>query len=353
MNLNAAFHKLPLVYSLVALACVGLPKAAIACTRAVYLGPDGRVVTGRTMDWKEDPQSNIYLFPRGMQKQGAHTDHTIRWTSKYGSVATAGYDIGICDGMNEKGLTANLLFLTESSYVRPGDTRPVMGLSIWTQYVLDNFATVDEAVAELSKELFRIDAPDLPNGAKSTLHLAISDATGNSAIFEYLNGNLVIHSGRECQVMTNSPTYDKQMTLNDYWKQIGGLVMLPGTNRASDRFVRASFYIQAIPQTDDPRLAVAGVFSVMRNVSVPLGISTPDQPFVASTRWRTVADQKSKVYFYESTLQPDIFWIDFKSLDFSPGAPVKKLSLTQGEIYTGNAASEFRDSQSLTFLFGI
>lgn len=36
---------------------------ADACTRAVYLGPDDMVVTGRTMDWKEDPQSNIYFFP--------------------------------------------------------------------------------------------------------------------------------------------------------------------------------------------------------------------------------------------------------------------------------------------------
>ena len=35
-----------------------------ACTRAVYLGPDSMIVTGRTMDWKEDPQSNIYFFPR-------------------------------------------------------------------------------------------------------------------------------------------------------------------------------------------------------------------------------------------------------------------------------------------------
>lgn len=39
-----------------------------------------------------------------------------------------------------------------------------MGISIWTQYVLDNFATVNEAVVELRKELFRIDAPDMPNG---------------------------------------------------------------------------------------------------------------------------------------------------------------------------------------------
>lgn len=103
------------------------------------------------MDWKEDPQSNIYLYPRGMQKRAAHTDNTVRWTSRYGSVVTAGYDIGVTDGMNEKGLVANLLFLSESSYKRDGDNRPVMGISIWTQYVLDNFATVEEAVAELKK----------------------------------------------------------------------------------------------------------------------------------------------------------------------------------------------------------
>lgn len=32
-----------------------------ACTRAVYIGPDNMVITGRTMDWKEDIQSNLYL----------------------------------------------------------------------------------------------------------------------------------------------------------------------------------------------------------------------------------------------------------------------------------------------------
>lgn len=346
------------IYRLASIACIMVAAAAVtgkadACTRAVYLGPDNMIVTGRTMDWKEDPQSNIYFFPRGMERRGGKTDNTIKWTSVYGSVVTAGYDIGVCDGMNEKGLVANLLFLAESDYHRPDDKRPVMGLSIWTQYVLDNFATVDEAVEVLGKEVFRIDDPDLPNGAKSTLHLSISDPTGNSAIFEYINGNLVIHHGRDCQVMTNSPTYDKQQTLDDYWEQIGGLVMLPGTNRASDRFVRASFYIKALPQTADYRQAVAGVFSVMRNVSVPLGISIPSQPNIASTRWRTVADQKNRVYYFESTLSPDIFWIDLNALDFSADKSVRKLTLTNGEIYSGDAAVKMQDAESLSFLFGI
>ena len=48
--------------------------------------------------------------------------------------------------------------------------------------------------------------------------------------------------------MTNSPVYDKQLALNEYWKDVGGLVFLPGTNRAADRFARASFLLGAIPR---------------------------------------------------------------------------------------------------------
>lgn len=153
--------------------------------------------------------------------------------------------------------------------------------------------------------------------------------------------------------MTNSPAYDKQQTLDDYREQIGGLVMLPGTNRASDRFVRASFYIKALPPTSDYRQAVGGVFSVMRNVSVPLGISIPSQPNIASTRWRTVADQKNRVSYFESTLSPGIFWIDLNALDFSADKNVRKLTLTNGEIYSGDAAAKMQDAEPLSFLFGI
>ena len=42
-----------------------------ACTRAVYLGTDGVVITGRSMDWSEDMGSNLWKFPRGMQRDGA------------------------------------------------------------------------------------------------------------------------------------------------------------------------------------------------------------------------------------------------------------------------------------------
>ncbi len=336
---------------LLAAVSLGSVQPVDACTRAVYIGPDQMVITGRTMDWKEDIQSNLYVFPRGIQRTGHNKEKTLNWTSKYGSLVATGYDIGTCDGMNEKGLVASLLFLPETIYSLPGDTRPVMGISIWTQYVLDNFATVREAVDELKKETFRIDAPRLPNGSESTLHLAITDETGNTAILEYLDGKLSIHEGKQYQVMTNSPRYEYQLAINDYWKEVGALQMLPGTNRPSDRFVRASFYVHAIPQTADAKIAVPSVLSIMRNVSVPFGITTPDKPYISSTRWRSVADQKNKVYYFESTLTPNLFWLDLKKIDFSPKAGIRKLPLTNGEIYAGDAVKDLKDSKPFTFLF--
>ncbi|MEG1616065.1 MAG: linear amide C-N hydrolase [Bacteroidales bacterium] len=323
--------------------------SAKACTRALYVGEQNLVITGRTMDWKEDMRTNLYVFPRGIERKAGLTENSMKWTSKYGSVIAAGYDIGTADGMNEKGLVANLLFLVESDYSRPNDTRPIMGISYWAQYVLDNFATVEEAVQTLQKDLFRLNAPKLPNGVETKLHLSISDALGNSAIVEYEKGNVVIYEGPQYQVMTNSPFYNQQLAINNYWKQVGGLQMLPGTNRAADRFARASFYIDVIPKTANERIGVAGVFSVMRNVSVPLGISTEDQPNISTTIWRTVSDQKNLKYYYESTLSPNVFWIDLLNVDFSPGASVKKLPLDKGEIYAGDVSSHLIPGPGFTF----
>lgn len=349
-NLRMKKYFLP---SLLFLSCMTGINNSDACTRVVYLGPDGMTATGRTMDWKEDPMTNLYIFPRGLERRGAESENTIKWKSKYGSVVAAGYDIGICDGMNEKGLVANLLFLPESVYEMENDTRPIMGLSIWTQYMLDNFATVEEAVKSIKDDSFRIDAPDLPNGVKSKLHMAISDASGDSAILEYLDGKLSIYEGKEYQVLTNSPAYNLQLAVNDYWKQVGGLNMLPGTNKSSDRFTRASFYINAVTQTSNPEIAIPTVMSVVRNVSVPYGISTPDSPHIASTRWRSICDQKDLVYYFEKTVPMTIFHVNLKDIDFSEHTGERILKMSDGTNYEGNATNSFvKTDHPFRFLFG-
>lgn len=351
--------RVPLLALCVALAAA---PAAEACTRAVYLGSDGIVVTGRSMDWAEDMRSNLWVYPRGIKRDGAAGPDSPTWVSKYGSLTVAGYDVGTADGMNEAGLVANLLYLAESDYETGNAGKPPMSISLWAQYALDNFATVAEAVTALRAEPFRIIAPVLPNGKPAQLHLALSDASGDSAIFEYIGGKLVIHHGRQYQVMTNSPSFDQQLALNQYWVGIGGLTFLPGTNRAADRFARASFLIGAIPTVSDPNYihavpggtyvnqAVASTLSVIRSVSVPLGITTPGQPNISSTLWRTVADQKNRVYFFDSATSPNAFWVPLADLDMAEGAPVKKLTVEGGRVYSGNAAAEFEAATPFTFL---
>jgi penicillin V acylase-like amidase (Ntn superfamily) len=329
----------------------GITHDAVACTRAVYFGKESQTVTGRSMDWVEDMQTNLWVFPRGMKRDGGLGKGSLEWTSKYGSIAASVYEGGTADGMNEKGFVANLLYLAESEYpAAADDKRPPMAITAWAQYLLDNFATVEEAVAEVKKDAFRIVPVVAPNGAKGTVHLAISDSTGDSAIFEYVKGKLVIHHGKEYQVMTNSPTYDKQLAINEYWKEFDGAVMLPGTVRAADRFARASYYINQGRQTADAREAVAVVFSVMRNVSVPRGIRKKDAPNLSSTIWRTVADQKNRVYYYEDTNSPGALWVKLDKIDFSDGTGVRKLTLAGKPDVIGDQTANFEKSEPFKFL---
>ena len=337
---------------LVAALTAGLLAAtpAFACTRCLRVFHDGTVIVGRSMDWVEDPGSELWVFPRGMKRSGNAGPKSLTWTSRFGSVAVSFYGVATVDGMNEKGLVANVLYLAESDYGKSVAGRPDMSIGGWAQYVLDQYATVAEAVAALEKEPFTIVAPILPNGEPGVGHLAISDPAGDSAIFEYIGGRLKIHHGRHHTVMTNSPPFDDQLVLTEYWKEIGGDVMLPGTIRASDRFVRASYYINAIPTQVSGSSAIASLFSVIRNASAPLGINTPGKPNVASTIWRTVHDQKDRTLYFDSATSPTVFWVSLDKFDLTPGKPVKRLALKGGETYSGDASAHFRPADPFRFL---
>ena len=326
---------------------------ADACTRLVYLGAHDDVITAHSMDWKTDVATNLWIFPRGMARNGQAGPNSVTWTSKYGSVIARGYEVSTTDGMNEAGLVANVLWLVESEYPAYDGRGPGLSIAAWAQYVLDNYGTVKEAVEALRAQPFTVVTDKVPGEDRlATLHLSMSDASGDSAIIEYIGGKQVIHHSRDYQVMTNSPVFDQQLALNTYWKQIGGTVMLPGTNRAADRFARASFYVNAIPKSEDPVKALASVFSVIRNASVPFGINTPEEPNISSTRWRTVADHKRRLYFFESALTPNTFWVDLKDIDFSKETgKVMRLDLgpDQRNVFAGNTVKDFRPAEPFAF----
>jgi choloylglycine hydrolase len=304
------------------------------------------------MDWNDPTaETDLWVFPKGMQRDGGIGKNPIRWTSKYGSVVASFYNAATADGMNEKGLVGNILYLAEADYGEPAKTgKPTISVGAWLQYILDSYATVAEAVAALKDEPFTVIAPVLPNGRAAAVHTSLSDPSGDSAILEYLNGKLVIHHGPECQVMTNSPVYDQQLALNAYWDLIGGNNMLPGTINAADRFVRLSYFLKSSPKYKDRKMAVAAVFSQMRAIGVPLGMEDPNHPNISATLWRTVADHGARRYYFESTISPAVFWVDLDKVNLEPGADVMKLETLGSKTLAGEVSAEFQPAQPFKFM---
>lgn len=341
-----AIYKVIGVLFLLGFTVFGNMKAE-ACTRVVYVG-DSVVATGRSLDWRTPIPTALRVFPRG-EKHVSYdvADESISWTSKYGSVAAISYNMGIAEGMNEKGLAANVLYLPGAVYTLADgkEHRKKMSTSVWPQYILDNFATVNEAVAELKKDMFHLDAPKMPDGSSATLHMGLSDSSGDCAVIEYKNGKLEITHGSEYRVLTNAPFYAEQLAVNSYWKEVGGQHMLPGTNRSTDRFARASYYSSLLSPTLSHRMGLAGVFGVIRNCAVPMGIDIPNSPEISTTQWFSLCDQTKCVYYFQLTESPSVVWIDLTSVNLSQGAPQLTINLTADGSQIGNVNDLLQPSE--------
>jgi penicillin V acylase-like amidase (Ntn superfamily) len=321
------------------------------CSVTRWSGNGIAEVVARNMDWLEDLKSNIWLLPRGINREGLAGKNSLKWTSKYGSIITSAYDICSTDGMNEKNFAGHLLWLAESDYGQRDENLSGLSLSLWLQYFLDNFAYVNEAVNYVENYPFQI----LPNKAGDTgkiaqIHLMIEDSTGDAAIFEYIKGKLEIYHGREYLIMTNDPPFDKQIECLKQFKGFGGRKSLPGSTDSADRFTRGAYYQKNLPKPNNIRETIAGVISVARNIAQPFGSPDLVRPNISSTRWRTVSDLTNGLYFYESTTSPNIIWVFLRKLKFEKGSPVKKLDLVNEPDRIGDVSGEFQDSKPFEWL---
>ncbi|WP_444931712.1 linear amide C-N hydrolase [Microbulbifer sp. SSSA002] len=316
------------------------------------VGGNDTYITARSMDWSDtDAIMRFWVFPKGMQRSGGVGTASISWTSEYGSIVISIYDAATSDGFNEKGLAGNLLYLAEANYGNVAVRgKPAISVGAWLQYILDNYATVKEAVEEMQKEPFTVVGANLPNGKPASAHIAISDPSGDSAIFEHIDGQLKIHHGKQFTIMTNSPPYDQQRAINAYWELIGGQNFLPGTISAADRFVRASYALAVSREYQEPRAALASAFSQIRAVSVPLGMDDPDEPNIASTLWHSVIDQENKRYYFDSVINPSVIWLDMASVSIAPGDKIMSMQLNAPMSSGGDVLSKLRPSKPFKFL---
>jgi choloylglycine hydrolase len=329
-----------------------LPAGVDACTRILWNTNPGLVIVGRNEDYVTASHPTFVATPRGVKRWGTADDakrsRSRSWTVKYGNVAAYCNNRFPNDGMNEAGLTACTLFYIDgdpNEAVAPDSRKKELDEDHWVSFVLDNFATVADAVTALRNEVYVVSVIGKTGSGYSYAtpkHLAIADATGDSAIVEIQNGKLVIFHGREFQILTNPPSYQNELDNAAKYKNVTA-DKLPVSWSASDRFVRADFFLRHLPKPrdNDAPTAYGFMYFALSSEVMPAGLPAPaeDAEVVpklvanltdptetyggASTYFQTISDLTNKHYRFKSLIAPSDVFFDFDEYNFAAGQPVR------------------------------
>lgn len=313
-----------------------------ACTRVLHTWPQA-VMVGRNMDWFEDMNTQLRIYPRGIERTGkANQGPSIKWVSKYGSMVVGSYKNITAEGMNEQGLSVHLLTFSDAEYGERQINTPGLSVSMWAQYHLDQFASVAEAVEAAKSPEYQLELFYLGDSHKKIkLHLAMEDAEGNSAVIEYLQGEPMIYLDHGKSVLANSPAYNSQLKNLKEYIGFGGDKPLPGSDKSKDRFVRASWYNNHLPNAQSIEDAAFSLLSIIRNAAQPYTQAT-NSLHIERTLWQVVGDLTHRHYFYASTTSLNIVKISLDHFDLSPGASSWMLEIDKHPELTGDISNQFK-----------
>ncbi|MGB0453274.1 MAG: linear amide C-N hydrolase [Bacteriovoracaceae bacterium] len=230
-SLSCLFVSLTLLWSLPGFSCSSFMveknnELAIGKSYDWYMGHGLLVVNKR----------NVAKMTLGI-KPG---DKPTTWVSKYGSVTFNQYGVEFPNGgMNEKGLTIEILWLDSSKYPDV-DKRATINEVQWIQYQLDNYESVSEVITNAKK--LRL------SSVYANVHYLVCEKSSRCAVFEWIKGKLVISDN--VRGITND-TYADSAKFRKNFVGFGGNNPIPTSMGSKNRFVRISHYSQNANKTTD------------------------------------------------------------------------------------------------------
>lgn len=327
-------------------------QAADACTRILWNDNPDLIIVGRNEDYITASHPTFVATPRGVKRWGtsdaSKKPRSISWTVKYGNVAVYANNRFPNDGMNEAGVTARTLFYVDGAAneaVAPDTTKKELDEDYWVSFVLDNFATVAEAVEAIRNDVHIVSITGEEGSGFSYAtpkHLAIADATGDSAIIEIQQGKVAIFHGREFRILTNPPAYQKELENAAKYKN-ATQEELPGSWSAADRFVRADYFLRHFPKPrkNNAPTAYGFMYSALASSQMPVGLPSPDEDKEVvktlltkltdpqetyggvATYYQSISDLTNKHYRFKSLIAPSDVFFDFDGYNFANGQPVR------------------------------
>lgn len=309
--------------------CLVLLLEVDACTRMFWNTSDKARLVGRTMDLFISDEPDIWVHPRGICYRSEVEDNGLTWISLYGSVSVSAFRKKnlITDGLNEHGLAVHALALTTTKY-EERDSRPALHYGEWLQYLLGMCKNVEEVIA--SHKTFQV-TPFLWKGFIWPLHLMVEDESGDSAIIEFVEGQMRVYHDRKYLVGTNDPTYDIHLKNLEREETLNQENCIDGDMGSVSRFVRASSYLKSLPDPVDADEAVLLMEKTIArlfqkdNRGENQGVDfIQEEELSTSTYWTSISDLTNKCYYFIPVGDKDSIFIDLKNLNFSKGEQVSQ-----------------------------
>ncbi len=274
-----------------------LSREARACTSFIQETPDGPVF-GANMDLTVPADGLVVINRRGIAKESFKKGldgKTTKWVSKYGSVSFNIAGRGFpWSGMNEAGLVVSGMEDMKSEFPEP-DRRVPFDQGSWIQYVLDNCATVRDVIA-----VDAIIRPESDNDRPS--HYLVADLHGQSAGLEYIDGKLVVYTGKNLPVkaMSNLP-YGRSL---EALKRGGPKWWWSNPGQSAERFATAASRMEAYEPKRHPN-EMEYVFHTLSMVSNQY------------TQWSVGYHVEKRKIWFRTTRSSRAKWLSFDALDFS------------------------------------
>ncbi len=274
------------------------PSLGLGCTTFSLPNSQEKIV-GKSYDWFQN-HGIALVNSRNLKKKAflLTNDKAAEWTSKYGSLTfnQHGREMPL-GGTNEKGLTIEIMWLDGSEYPA-SSTLPALNELQWIQYLLDNAASVAEAVT--LAQAVRI------SPVVAEVHYLACDLTGACASFEYVAKKLVIHEGTKAPitVLTNDTYADSILSLKQYLG-FGGSQALPKGIASLSRFARAAGQVQAF----DPAKVASPIDYAFQT------LASVEQP--GYTTWNIVYEPANHRVHFRTAGMPALKEIDTSKFDYS------------------------------------
>jgi len=320
-------------------------ETASACTGIMLRNADGTIVHGRTVEFGIPLEITYAVVPRNYNFTGlTPLGDGKKWTTKYGVLGAIVFgNLGVMDGINEKGLAMGAFyFSTEAGYTPTTAENQSKSMSTidFSTWILTQFANVDEVRAAIEGGE-AIVAPTLLPGWPQTVqpfHWVVYDKSGKSIAIEPIKGKLVV-SDNPLGVFTNSPTFDWHMTnLRNYislnprdvpavtiddttFQSFGlgdGMHGLPGDFTPPSRFVRAAIFSATALKAPDAKAGVFSGFHVLNNFDIPYGVSREVDKGVIhadQTIFTTMRDPQNLRVYYKTYDDQTLRMVDMKRFD--------------------------------------